>query len=134
MAGELPLSLNQSSPKSKVIETSTIPVSYTHLDVYKRQVIRQENHDQLDNIKSSINCKFTDFHETVENVKNQFHSQVKKLDNLQQLQTNLQGDVDRIGSRSTCNTQHAIQDSRESVNFRDYRRNPLEFLGRVDKI
>ena len=39
-----------------------------------------------------------------------------------------------MGSRSTCNTQHTIQDSRESVNFRDYRRNPLEFLGRVDEI
>ena len=58
--------------------------------------IRQENNDQLDSIKSSLNCKFTDFNETVENVKNQFHSQVEKLDNLQQLQTNLQGDVDRM--------------------------------------
>ena len=94
----------------------------------------RENNDQLDGIKSNINSTFTDFNETIENVKNQFHNQGEKLENLQQLQTNLQGEVDRMGSRSTCNTQHTIQDSRESVNFRDYRRNPLEFLGRVDEI
>ena len=83
--------------------------------------IRQENNDQLDSIKSSLNCKFTDFHETVENVKNQCHSQAEKLDNLQQIQTNLQGDVDRISSRSACNSHHVFQDSKESVNFWDYR-------------
>ena len=74
--------------------------------------IRQENNDQLDGIKSNLNSnsKFTDFNETVENVKNRFHSQVEKLDNLQQLQTNLQGEVNRMGLRSTCNAQHTIQD------------------------
>ena len=36
--------------------------------------------------------------------------------------------------RPTCNAQDTTQDSRESVNFRDYRRNPLEFLGRVEEI
>ena len=36
--------------------------------------------------------------------------------------------------RPTCNAQHTIQDSRENVNFRDYRRNPLEFLERVEEI
>ena len=37
--------------------------------------IRQENNDQLDGIKSNITSKFTDFNETIENVKNQFHNQ-----------------------------------------------------------
>ena len=35
--GKLPLSLNRSSPKTIGLENSTISVSYTHLDVYKRQ-------------------------------------------------------------------------------------------------
>ena len=98
------------------------------------RAIRQENNDQLDSIKGSLNCKFSDFHKTVENVKNQCNSQAEKLDNLQQIQTNLQGDVDRISSRSACSSPHVYQDSKESVIFRDYRRNPLEFLGRVDEI
>ena len=67
--------------------------------------IRQENNDQLDSMKNNITSRFTNFNETIENVKNQFKNQGEKLENLQHLQTNLQGEVDIMGLRSTCNAQ-----------------------------
>ena len=42
VAGKLRFSLNRSSPKTIGLENSTIPVSYTHLDVYKRQFLMFE--------------------------------------------------------------------------------------------
>ena len=48
MVGKLPLSLNWSSPKSKGLEPSTIPVSYTHLDVYKRQSLNRSSPKSTD--------------------------------------------------------------------------------------
>ena len=68
--------------------------------------IRQENNDQLDSINSSLNCKFSEFHKTVENLKSQCDSQAEKLDSLQQIQTNFQCDEDRISARSACSSHH----------------------------
>ena len=39
VVGKLPLSLNRSSPKTIGLENAIIAVSYTHLDVYKRQAL-----------------------------------------------------------------------------------------------
>ena len=65
--------------------------------------IRQENNDQLDSMQSNITGKLTVFNDTIEHVKNQFNNQGEKIENLQHIQTNLQGEIDRMGIRSTCN-------------------------------
>ena len=75
------------------------PVSYTHLDVYKRQVSGNK----------------------------------EKIENIHHIQLNMQEEMDRINIRPTCSTQHTMLENRESVNFREYRRNPIGFLERIDE-
>ena len=56
------------------------------------------------------------------------------IDNIQEVQLkNLREDLDRVSYRPACSVQHNMLDNRENINFKNYRRNPVEFLERVDE-
>ena len=57
-----------------------------------------------------------------------------RFDNLQGVQLkNLIEDFERMSYRPACSVQHTMLDNRENINFKNYRRNPVEFLERVDE-
>ena len=69
----------------------------------------------------------------VNSVKNKINNNQEKIENIQQTQLNMQGDIERRNHGPMCSTHHSILGNRENINFKNYRRNPIEFLERVDE-
>ena len=78
-----------------------ISVSYTHLDVYKRQV-----YGNLNSMEGQINTN-----------KN-------KIEEINRRELQLQEEVDSWRDRTCQNSHTNNHENRESINFRNYKRNP----------
>ena len=46
---------------------------------------------------------------------------------------NIREELEILRNRPMCYTQNTIPDSRDTINFGDYKRNPIEFLERVNE-
>ena len=72
---------------------------------------------------------------TVNEVRTQVNDNQEKIEEIQCWEIpKIRGELETIGNRPTIvsHLQHA--DNREAMNFKAYKRNPMEFLARVDEI
>ena len=70
----------------------------------------------------------------MDQVKSQVNNNKEKIENIQHTQLrNIQEEIARMNYRPMCSTHYTVLDNRENINFKDYRRNPIEFLERVDE-
>ena len=95
---------------------------------------QQETQEKLDEIQGNMSGRMTKISDEVDQVKSQVNSNKEKIESIQHIQLNIQEEVDRLNiTRPTCSTYHTTLENRDSVNFKDYRKNPIEFLERINE-
>ena len=95
--------------------------------------IQQEPQEKLDEIQSNMSGRMTKISDEVDQVKNQVNGNKEKIESMQHIQLNIQEEMDRLNIRPTCSTHHTTLENRDSVNFKDYRKYPIEFLEGVNE-
>ena len=68
------------------------------------------------------------------NVESQVSTNKEKIEEIRRREIQLQEEVDSWRDRTCQNTYITNNDNRELINFRNYKRNPMEFLKRVEAV
>lgn len=89
--------------------------------------------EAIENTKK-IEEKVTTINTNVETINNQVQDNTGKIEEINKKElVNIREELERIKNRPVGLTCHQARDNREIINFRNYQRNPMEFLERVEE-
>ena len=120
-------------------------VSYTHLDVYKRQVLTEgcqkkkqevvkeleERHQEL---QIDVNNRVEKVYTVIDKIDGLTRENREKIQGISLREKQMQEELDALREKPYNSTQIITSENREMINFRSYRRNPIEFLKRVEEL
>ena len=110
-------------------------VSYTHLDVYKRQ------HKEITHVKEQQETKLEENKKFALEEMNKVRTHVtERCDGVEAAMTNITGqvrqsqeEIELIRNRPTGYHHFPMSENREWLNFRQYKRKPMEFLAHIEE-
>ena len=96
--------------------------------------IREENKEGITQVQTDMGERLERVYDNLNNVESQIDTNKSKIEEIRRREIQTQEEVDSWRDR-TCQHNHIINnDNRESINFRSYKRNPMEFLKRLEEM
>ena len=92
--------------------------------------IREENKEGIAQVQTDIGERMERVYNNLNNVESQVSTNKEKIEEIRRREIQLQEEVDSWRDRTCQNTHITNNDNRELINFRNYKRNPMEFLKR----
>ena len=96
--------------------------------------VREENQKEIAVIRIDLGERMEGVYSNLNKIDSKVDKNNQRIDEMHRREEKLQEEVDAWCDRP-YNTNHIIStDSRDTINFRNYKRNPIEFLKRVEEL
>ena len=98
------------------------------------EVVQQETQEKVAKLQESISEQIEHLDNNIGQIRSQVNRNNERIDDIQGRELiNIGEELEILHNQPMCYTQNTIPDSRDTINFRDYKRNPIEFLERVNE-